>query len=104
MLKNGGSTRGVHDKRLTRLQVMLTGGELGALDEFRFQKRMPSRAAAIREILRRGLAADGFVLADGEARSGEFGVLHDSSQSNDSEPPVESGGANIRLVRPKTAQ
>ena len=43
-----------------RLQIMLTGEELEALDNWRFAKRMPSRAAAIRELLKRGLAAEGF--------------------------------------------
>jgi hypothetical protein len=33
--------------------------ELRVLDEFRFESRMPSRAAAIRELLKRGLAAGG---------------------------------------------
>ena len=32
-----------------RLQIMLTGEELTALDDFRFRRRMPTRAAAIRE-------------------------------------------------------
>jgi len=68
-------------KRLTRLQVMLTDIELRALDDFRFVKRMPSRAAAIREILRRGLLADGFSIANEDARSGEFGVIQDESNS-----------------------
>jgi hypothetical protein len=36
---------------------------------------MPSRAAAIREILRRGLAAEGFVLADKGVKSKDFGIL-----------------------------
>ena len=40
-----------------RLQIMLTKEELEALDNWRFQKRMPSRAAAIRELLKRGLTA-----------------------------------------------
>ena len=35
---------------------------------------MPSRAAAIRELLKRGLAAEGFSLADGGSRSQDFGV------------------------------
>jgi len=39
-----------------RLQVMLRSDELAAVDEWRFSKRMPSRAAAIRELLQRGLA------------------------------------------------
>jgi hypothetical protein len=35
---------------------------------------MPSRAAAVRELLRRGLAAEGFALADPELKSRDFGV------------------------------
>ncbi|MGD0190885.1 MAG: hypothetical protein ABSD74_09115 [Rhizomicrobium sp.] len=58
-----------------RLQIMLTHGELEALDNWRFSRRMPSRAAAIRELLKRGLAADGFDLADGKVKSGQFGVV-----------------------------
>jgi hypothetical protein len=42
--------------RTERLQIMLTREELVAVDEFRFSTRMPNRAAAIRELLRRGLA------------------------------------------------
>jgi hypothetical protein len=57
-----------------RLQIMLTQGELEALDNWRFGKRMPSRAAAIRELLKRGLAADGFSAADGLLKSSDFGV------------------------------
>ena len=33
--------------------------ELVPLDDFRYKARMPSRAAAIRELLKRGLAAEG---------------------------------------------
>lgn len=58
-----------------RLQIMLNRDELAALDDWRFKIRMPSRAAAVREILRRGLAAEGFKLADGGTHSKEFGVL-----------------------------
>ena len=43
-----------------RLQLMLTPEELTMLDDFRFKVRMPSRAAAVRELLKRGLAAEGF--------------------------------------------
>ena len=57
-----------------RLQIMLTKEELEALDSWRFQKRMPSRAAAIRELLKRGLAAEGFSTAQGGSRSQDFGV------------------------------
>lgn len=61
--------------RVERLQIMLTGDELVAIDDWRFIRRMPSRAAAIRELLRRGLAADGFTLADRSVKSKEFGLL-----------------------------
>ncbi len=58
-----------------RLQIMLTDAELAALDDWRFEKRMPSRAAAVRELLKRGLAAEGFDTADARARSRDYGVV-----------------------------
>ncbi len=57
-----------------RLQIMLTRKELEALDTWRFAARMPSRASAIRELLKRGLAAEGFATADSDLKSGDFGV------------------------------
>jgi hypothetical protein len=57
-----------------RLQIMLTDDELVALDDWRFNKRMPSRAAAVRELLKRGLTAEGFTIADG-SKSKDFGVV-----------------------------
>ena len=65
--------------RQTRLQVMLTEEELRALDEWRFEKHMPSRAAAVRELLRRGLAAEGFIQARLGTRSQDFGVIGDNT-------------------------
>ena len=41
-------------ERGERLQIMLAEDELRALDDWRFEKRMPSRAAAVRELLKRG--------------------------------------------------
>ena len=58
-----------------RLQIMLNRSELVAVDDFRFKRRMPSRAAAIRELLRRGLAAEGFEAAPYGDKSEDFGVL-----------------------------
>ena len=58
-----------------RLQIMLTSEEIAALDNWRFSRRMPSRAAAVRELLKRGLAAEGFASADIGRRSSEFGVV-----------------------------
>lgn len=64
-----------------RLQIMLTREEVEALDNWRFARRMPSRAAAIRELLKRGLAAEGFSLVEGGSHSRDFGVIGDSSES-----------------------
>jgi hypothetical protein len=58
-----------------RLQIMLTEQELEALDNWRFQRRMPSRASAVRELLKRGLAADGFDAAISGSKSQDFGVV-----------------------------
>ena len=60
--------------RVERLQVMLNAEELTALDNWRFERRMPSRASAIRELLRRGLAAEGVDLAAPGRKSNSFGV------------------------------
>jgi hypothetical protein len=57
-----------------RLQIMLSGDELTVLDDFRYKTRMPSRAAAIRELLKRGLAAEGFEAAAFGSKSEEYGV------------------------------
>jgi len=62
-----------------RLQIMLTGDELKAVDDWRFTARMPSRASAVRELLKRGLAAEGFVAAGDGSKSKDFGVLGEES-------------------------
>ena len=69
-------------ERQERLQIMLTGEELAALDDWRFEQRMPSRAAAVRELLRRGLATEGKLLPRG-SKSTAYGVL-DANKSDDS--------------------
>jgi hypothetical protein len=63
------------DPRGERLQIMLTKEELTAVDTWRFGRRMPSRAAAVRELLRRGLSAEGFAVSDGATKSGDYGVI-----------------------------
>ena len=65
----------VQVSRAERLQIMLTGAELAALDDWRFSRRMPSRASAVRELLKRGLSAEGFLLADGRTKSKDFGMM-----------------------------
>ena len=62
-----------------RLQIMLMQEELRIIDTWRFAKRMPSRASAIRELLKRGLAAEGFGGALDGQRSKDFSVLSDNA-------------------------
>jgi hypothetical protein len=69
MTDGNGASRG------ERLQVMLSPAELSALDDFRFKIRMPSRASAVRELLRRGLSAEGFLSAEQGSKSSDFGVI-----------------------------
>lgn len=61
--------------RETRLQIMLDEDELAAIDDWRFQQRMPSRASAIRELLRIGLQLKSKGTADPSRRSQDFGVV-----------------------------
>jgi hypothetical protein len=42
---------------------------------------MPSRASAVRELLRRGLTADGFVRSDDGMRSKDYGVTDQETES-----------------------
>ncbi len=72
-MKNGKGGSGL--VREERLQIMLAPEELKAVDNFRFDHRMPSRAAAVRELLRHGLAAVGAVIENTGVPSREYGVL-----------------------------
>jgi len=72
-MKNGKGGSGL--VREERLQIMLSPEELKAVDNFRFDHRMPSRAAAVRELLRHGLAAIGMVLDNEGVKSRDYGVL-----------------------------
>lgn len=65
--------------RPDRLQIMLNAEELKALDDWRFANRLPSRAAAVRELLKRGLAVDGLQLATDGRQSNSFGVVDEAA-------------------------
>jgi hypothetical protein len=52
------------------------------IDSFRFKTRMPSRAAAVRELLRRGLGAEGFSTATAGVKSTAYGVTGKTSGKN----------------------
>jgi hypothetical protein len=69
--------------REQRLQIMLTEEELAAIDDWRFSRRMPTRAAAVRELLKRGLTAEGFLKAVAGEKSQDFGVTEESRQHGD---------------------
>jgi hypothetical protein len=77
-MKNGKNGRIESALRQQRLQIMLDSDELSAVDAFRFEHRMPSRAAAVRELFRLGLAAAsaeiGTVATQG-VKSSDYGVL-----------------------------
>jgi hypothetical protein len=77
------------EMRGERLQVMLSPEELSVVDDFRFRHRMPTRAAAVRELLKLGLAA---IAEDGTAgvKSSEYGVF-DRGPAGHSEPNDASG-------------
>lgn len=45
-------------KRDERIIILFSVAELEAIDDWRFANRMPSRAAAIREMLRRLIEAE----------------------------------------------
>ncbi|HWE78240.1 MAG TPA: hypothetical protein VG270_06895 [Pseudolabrys sp.] len=60
-----------------RLQIMLSPEELRAVDDYRFQQRMPSRAAAVRELFRLGLASAGLTQHVDGKKSSDFGVFGD---------------------------
>jgi hypothetical protein len=73
VMKNSSGISGL--AREERLQIMLAPAELNAVDNFRFEHRMPSRAAAVRELLRHGIAAVGVVMENAGVKSGDYGVL-----------------------------
>ena len=89
------------EPRGERLQIMATKEELTAVDTWRFGRRMPSRAASVRELLRRGLAAEGFAVSDGNTKSTDYGVIANETQkpsmggngtaANSNNPTVRNG-------------
>ena len=79
--------------RLERLQVMLDPEELAAIDDWRFARRMPTRAAAVRELLKRGLVAEGFAAARAGEKSSSFGVMSEKVPPP-SRVALQSGNGN----------
>lgn len=71
----------MNDMRDERLQVMLSPEELAALDDFRFKHRMPTRAAAVRELLKLGLTVTGLDAQAG-MKSSSYGIFSRGSASH----------------------
>ncbi len=71
------------NQREERLQIMLAPEELSAVDNFRFGQRMPSRAAAVRELIRLGLASVDSLIAQPGSHSREYGVLNTPLRDGD---------------------
>ena len=82
----------MQDLRGERLQIMLTPDELSLIDNFRYEHRMPTRAAAVRELLKMGLAAKSM---DGDgSRSSHYGVFDrgpDGHKRSDNDGQGEGG-------------
>jgi hypothetical protein len=62
-------------KRIDKLQIMLTDDELEAIEDFRFKFRLPSRSDAVRELIRRGLVSEKEFPLPEAGTAGSFGIL-----------------------------
>ena len=80
------------DPRGDRLQIMLTSEEVRMIDDWRFSHRMPSRSSAVRELLKRGLLAEGFQLSEPNSRSKDYGLA--------ATDPVKKRGKGLSNVVP----
>jgi len=70
-------------KRTEKLQLMLSDEELQAIDDWRFEHRLPSRAAAIRELISRGLHSGEFAEPPDGQTSRDFGVTTPPERAKD---------------------
>jgi metal-responsive CopG/Arc/MetJ family transcriptional regulator len=69
-------------KRIERVLVMLDDDELHTLDTWRFKYRMPSRSAAIRELLRRGMVDLETDDAVQGRKSESFGMINEQASAD----------------------
>ena len=74
----------MNDLRGERLQIMLSPEELLVVDDFRFRNRMPTRAAAVRELL--------------EGVRGETGVAFEIRARLERDPPTGRRTLLYRIV------
>jgi metal-responsive CopG/Arc/MetJ family transcriptional regulator len=69
--------------RETRLQIMLSEEELAAIDNWRFEHRMPSRAAAIRNLLNMALKVHKDKDRSKPLRSQDYGLLDGEKETDE---------------------
>ncbi|GAB5468488.1 MAG: hypothetical protein Kilf2KO_15180 [Rhodospirillales bacterium] len=62
-------------KRTEKLQLMLNDEELRVIEDWRFSNRMPTRSAAVRELMRRGLQAEDTAIARKNGSTRAYGVV-----------------------------
>ena len=80
----------MNDLRGERLQIMLSPEELSVIDDFRFKHRMPTRAAAVRELLKLGLASTSKATTADGMKSSNYGVFSRGPNGHrDSDPAGE---------------
>ena len=70
-------------KRTERLQLMLSDEELEAIDRWRYENMIPTRAAAIRELLRRGLLSKELAGPEANRETGDYSVIPDNASPDD---------------------
>lgn len=66
------------EKRLYKMQLMLTDSELQEIDDWRFENRAESRSAAVRQLIRAGLAS----LNQNRAKTDETASEHEPQPSS----------------------
>jgi hypothetical protein len=71
-----------------RIQCSLTLAELAAIDNWRFEHREPSRAAAVRRLLGLGLRSKGKKHVERPKRSQDFPVLDQTERTEDERTPA----------------
>ena len=87
-----------HRVREERLQIMLSPEELVAVDDFRFKKRMPSPAAAVR-VAAAGACSSGICSRVSGTKSTDYGVIGDAPSDASSQMRRVPRSARSRSAR-----
>lgn len=93
------------DKRAHRLQIMLTADEVRAVEEWRFENRMPSRSAAVRALMNLGLKKAEPLpviedIVEGSVPSADVGVVDSDEKLDPILDPDDKPGVLIVFANP----